>query len=193
MVLWLACAAPPIVLPTVPSAALALPDGRRDRWADVPPADGFDAPVYPPDGVGARVAQGFGTRGHLGLDVNAKGACDDDLGVPVSAAATGVVSVAEDVGGGWGNVVQIVHRTDEGLVQTLSAHLDRIDVVPWQLVRRGDVIGTIGNAHGVYCAHLHFEVRADPDAEIGGGYAAEPPEAARDPAAFLTAHASARP
>jgi murein DD-endopeptidase MepM/ murein hydrolase activator NlpD len=40
----------------------------------------------------------------------------------------------------------------------LYAHLDRILVREGQQVARGQQIGTIGNAHGLYAAHLHFEV-----------------------------------
>jgi len=38
-------------------------------------------------------------------------------------------------------------------------------------LRRGEVLGTVGNANGRYLAHLHFEIRSYPDLEIGGGYA----------------------
>jgi hypothetical protein len=37
-------------------------------------------------------------------------------------------------------------------------------------VRRGQFIGTIGDAHGQYRAHLHFELR-DRHLPLGEGYA----------------------
>lgn len=159
-----------------------------DPWADVPEADGFDFPVGPPDARDWRLGRGWQVKGHLGVDYNHGGPCDDDLGEPVYAAATGRVHFARDVEGGWGNVVQIAHRLPSGeLVQTQYGHLDRIDVTEGELVERGGAVGTVGNAHGIYCSHLHFEVRTDPAHEVGGGYG-KPREVFVDPIGFIRSH-----
>lgn len=144
---------------------------------------GFDFPVGPPDGDGYYDAQPFGENGHLGSDWNGVGGGDTDLGDLVHATADGVVVFAADVGGGWGNVVRIVH---DGDVESVYAHLDRIDVRPAEIVRRGARIGTIGTAHGRYLAHLHFEIRTDAHLPLGGGYGV--PVGQVDPTAFLEEH-----
>lgn len=164
--------------------------------ADPPPVtcpsdvatDGFDFPVGPPDARGYYDAQPFGTNTHLGADWNGVGGGNTDLDDPVFTAATGVVTFAEDVGGGWGNVVRVAHRVDEHTcAESLYAHLDRIDVTVGSPVRRGDRIGGIGDAHGRYIAHLHFEIRATAGADLGGGYGA-PDQSQLDPTAFIDAH-----
>jgi murein DD-endopeptidase MepM/ murein hydrolase activator NlpD len=92
----------------------------------------------------------------------------------VYASADGVVTVAEDFGGGWGLVVRVVHRFEEedgvDVVETVYAHLDEMYVEPGDYLLRGDLLGTIGDAHGVYVPHLHFELRTDPGMRLGGGY-----------------------
>ncbi|MBL4587365.1 MAG: M23 family peptidase, partial [Flavobacteriales bacterium] len=40
-------------------------------------------------------------------------------------------------------------------------------------IRRGQKIGTIGNADGTYWAHLHLELRTTIDMGLGGGYSDE--------------------
>ncbi|MGB1218099.1 MAG: peptidoglycan DD-metalloendopeptidase family protein, partial [Saprospiraceae bacterium] len=62
------------------------------------------------------------------------------------------------------------HKNGE-LVESLYTHCDELHVEQGDYVRRGQQIGTIGTAHGQYLAHLHFEIRTVPDAEIGRGYA----------------------
>ena len=149
-------------------------------------ADGFDFPVGPPDAAGYYDAQPFGTDTHLGSDWNGRGGGDTDKGDPVAAVADGRVSEASDIGGGWGPVVRIVHRTGDGCVESLYAHLDTIAVEAGAIVRRGDPIGTIGDAHGVYVAHLHLELRDAPGLPLGGGYGT--PDGHLDPTAFVNAH-----
>lgn len=149
---------------------------------------GFQSPVGPPDGAGYYDAQPFGENEHLGSDLNGRGGGNTDLGDPVFAAARGTVVFADDLQGGWGNVVRLVHALPDGAsVETVYAHLDRIDVAVGDDVPRGAEIGTIGTAHGRYKAHLHFEVRTTVGAAIGGGYGA-PEQGQVDPTAFVAAH-----
>ena len=81
---------------------------------------------------------------------------------PVFAIGNGVVTLARDFRRAWGNVVVVRHAfMEDGQVKyadSLYAHLDRILVREGQQVSRGQQIGTVGNAHGLYAAHLHFEV-----------------------------------
>lgn len=131
-----------------------------------PACDGFDFPVGAPDAAGYYDAQPFGQNEHLGADWNGNGGNDTDLGDPVYAASSGIVVEAIDHGGGWGNVVRIQHPCG---IESLYAHLDVIGVDVGTTVRRGQQIGTIGDAHGRYRAHLHFELRDRP-LPLGDGY-----------------------
>lgn len=139
-----------------------------------PLADGFDFPVGPPDAVGYYDAQPFGRNDHLGEDWNARTGGATDRGDPVHSIAHGVVTFAADVRGGWGNVVRVRHRYREESttrdVESLYAHLDRIDVAVGDVVSRGDPVGTIGDAHGIYVPHLHLELRDVVGLSIGPGY-----------------------
>ena len=92
----------------------------------------------------------FGSaRFHSGIDIGA------DYGVPIHAAASGVVIEAGWIGG-YGNTVMIEHGS--GIV-TLYGHNESLAVSVGQSVNQGDVIaycGSTGNSTGPHC---HFEVR----------------------------------
>lgn len=86
---------------------------------------------------------------HTGVDLSA------NVGTSVKAAADGVVSVAE-VYGGYGRLVVVDHGSG---LQSYYAHLSRINVVPGQEVRRGQIVGLSGASGRVTSPHLHYEVR----------------------------------
>lgn len=135
------------------------------QMVEAPIADRFDFPVGRPDAAGFYKARGFRSNGHLGEDWNGSGGGDSDLGAPVHAIGNGVVVLAVDYKLGWGNVVIVRHAYVEGgetrFIDSLYGHLDRFLVRQGELVARGQKIGTIGDAHGMYSAHLHFEIRKD--------------------------------
>jgi murein DD-endopeptidase MepM/ murein hydrolase activator NlpD len=87
---------------------------------------------------------------HTGVDISA------GMGTPVHAAADGIVYHAEYAGGGYGRLVIIDHGNG---MRTWYAHLSRINVVPGQEIRRGEVLGASGASGRTTAAHLHFEVR----------------------------------
>ena len=126
-------------------------------------ADGFDLPIGKPDGRGYYKARGMRAHGHLGEDWDGVGGGDTDLGDPVYCIGDGVVVFARDCHQGWGNVIIVRHAYRDGLgvrnVDSLYGHLQKILVHRGQPVRRGQQIAAIGNAHGLYDAHLHLEVR----------------------------------
>lgn len=153
----------------------------------LPPTDGFDQPVGAPNAEGYFDAQPFGENHHLGQDWNGVRGGDSDLGDPVHSVANGVVVLAEDLSGGWGNVVVVAHRVDRQVVTSLYGHLDRMTVEVGDEVDRGELVGTIGDAHGVYIPHLHFEMRSDATLGVGPGYASDP-TGYLDPAVFLAAN-----
>jgi murein DD-endopeptidase MepM/ murein hydrolase activator NlpD len=125
-------------------------------------ADGFDFPVGKPNADGYRISRGFTSHGHLGEDWVGQGGTSTDFRDPVYAIGNGVVTLARDFRRAWGNVIVLRHAfMEDGQVKyadSLYGHLDRILVREGQQVTRGQQIGTIGNAHGLYAPHLHFEV-----------------------------------
>jgi murein DD-endopeptidase MepM/ murein hydrolase activator NlpD len=156
----------------------------------LPVADEFDTPLRPPDGDGAVVSFPFGEAGHLGEDwTTAKG--DAALGEPVASVADGWVSVAQDFENAWGKTVFICYRLPEGrwppFVEVMVAQLNSIDVKPGQFVKRGQRIGTVGNANGTYQAHLHWEVRQTVGMGLGPGFQAGA-SGWLGPSEFISAH-----
>ena len=155
-------------------------------------ADGFDFPVGKPDAQGYYKARGFRSHGHLGEDWDGIRGGDTDLGDPIYSIGNGIVVFARDCHMGWGNVVIVRHAYREGgqvkNIDSLYGHLDRILVRRGERVSRGEKIGTMGTAHGLYDAHLHLEVRKN--LEIGMSRAAFARDYSNyyDPTQFITAH-----
>ncbi len=148
----------------------------------------FDFPMGKPNAKGYYNAQKFGANLHLGDDWNAVTGGNTDLGDPIYSIANGYVSVAEDMAGGWGNVIRIIHKLPDGtMVESLYAHCDSMLVKQGEWVKRGAQIGTIGNVDGLYYAHLHFEIRSKINMDLGGGYS-ENTEGYLDPTAFIKKH-----
>ncbi|HRU62816.1 MAG TPA: M23 family metallopeptidase [Paludibacteraceae bacterium] len=105
----------------------------------------------------ARMASGFGwridpiyhtQRFHEGMDFVAP------TGTEIFATGDGTISRA-----GWeqgyGNCVKISHGFG---YETLYAHMSKIKVRIGQRVKRGDVIGLVGNTGKSTAPHLHYEV-----------------------------------
>ncbi|OIQ27079.1 MAG: peptidase M23 [Bacteroidetes bacterium MedPE-SWsnd-G2] len=134
-------------------------------------SNSFDFPVGKPDANGYYNAQKFQENMHLGDDWNAVTGGNSDLGDPIYSVANGYVKYAQDYGSGWGNVIRVIHKMQNGkMIESLYAHCDTIIVKEKQWIKRGMKIGTIGNVDGQYLAHLHFELREDLDLPIGYGY-----------------------
>ena len=168
-------------IPLEPSdTILFIPDGFI--------ANIFNYPVGIPDGEGYYNAQGFGDNTHLGDDWNAVTGGNSDLGDPIYAVANGYIKFAEDNGPGWGNVIRMNHHlADSTIVESLYAHCDTIMVQSGVWITIGTQIGTIGNADGIYNAHLHFEMRNKINMPIGGGYSINT-EGYIDPTFFIDEH-----
>lgn len=78
-----------------------------------------------------------------------------DLGAPVVAAASGIVTAAQAMSkGGYGRWVVIDHGNGES---SLYAHLASVVVALGQRVDQGAMIGTLGDSGRVTGSHLHFE------------------------------------
>jgi len=92
------------------------------------------------------------TAYHSGVDI----AVSD--GTPILAAAGGTVIVANGLdtyGGGYGYYVKIRHA---GGYETLYAHCSAISVRSGESVKRGQIIGYVGNTGRSKGNHLHWEV-----------------------------------
>ncbi len=101
------------------------------------------------------------------------------IGLPVYAADSGYISRIKVSASGYGNALYITHPNG---LKTVYGHLDRfapeiqdyvtkkqyeiksfeiiLYPIPWELkVKRGQIIGYVGNSGRSYAPHLHFEVR----------------------------------
>lgn len=105
-----------------------------------------------------RIASGYGyridpiykdRRAHLGMDFTAP------HGTPIYATADGVVTDAGFNTGGFGNRVVINHGNS---YETLYGHMFRIKARVGQRVKRGEVIGYVGNTGKSSGPHCHYEV-----------------------------------
>ena len=102
-------------------------------------------------GYGYRIDPHYKTRAfHAGMDFTAP------RGTPIYATGDGVVTRADRKAKGYGNHVRIDHGY--GYV-TLYAHMYKIKVRPGQKVKRGDIIGLVGNTGKSVGPHCHYEVR----------------------------------
>ncbi len=88
-------------------------------------------------------------RFHQGLDFTAPS------GTPIYATADGVVQIAGFSTDGYGNKVVINHGFG---YQTLYGHMFRVKAKAGQTVKRGEVIGYIGNTGKSTGPHCHYEV-----------------------------------
>ena len=85
---------------------------------------------------------------HKGMDFSAP------RGTPIYASGNGRVVMAER-NSTYGNVVQIRHGYG---YETLYAHMDKITTSNGKYVKRGDLIGYVGNTGLSVSPHLHYEV-----------------------------------
>ena len=105
-----------------------------------------------------RMASGYGWRTdpftkarkrHYGMDFTAP------TGTPVYATGDGVVTRVDQGSAGYGKHIRIDHGY--GYV-SLYAHLSKYNVKRRQKVRRGDLIGFVGNTGRSQAPHLHYEI-----------------------------------
>jgi len=89
-------------------------------------------------------------KSHEGMDFSSH------IGTELLATGDGVIKEAEYSNGGYGRLIIINHGFG---YETRYAHCDKILVKPGQKVKRGEVIGTLGNTGRSTGPHLHYEVR----------------------------------
>ncbi len=102
--------------------------------------------------ITGKVISGFGTArrpGHTGTDIKL------NPGDTVRCAFDGKVRLAKRFSG-YGNLALVRHNNG---LETIYAHLSKLDIKEDQWVKVGDVIGLGGRTGRATTDHLHFEVR----------------------------------
>lgn len=108
-----------------------------------------------------RMASGYGYRKdpftkkrrfHWGMDFTAK------KGTPIYATGNGVIIRADNRSSGYGRHIRLDHGF--GYV-SLYAHLSKYNARRGQTVKRGDIIGYVGNTGRSVGPHLHYEIFKD--------------------------------
>jgi murein DD-endopeptidase MepM/ murein hydrolase activator NlpD len=111
-----------------------------------------------------RMASGYGMRTdpvykvrkfHAGMDFTSP------VGTEVYVTGDGVVDNVNFSYGGYGNEIIVNHGYG---YRTRYAHLSKFKVRPGQKVKRGDIIGLVGNTGKSTGPHLHYEVLKNGDA-----------------------------
>jgi murein DD-endopeptidase MepM/ murein hydrolase activator NlpD len=184
---------PPMKVALVKAQQLAQPSqslGLETAFTKL--ANGFDFPVGKPDAQGYYKARGFRAKGHLGEDWDGVRGGDTDLGDPIYSIGDGIVVFARDCHMGWGNVVILRHTYREGgeikNIDSLYGHLNSILVRRGQAVGRGQQVGTMGTAHGLYDAHLHLEIRKNLEIGMSRAKFARDFSNYYDPSQFIQSH-----
>ena len=104
------------------------------------------------------IASGFGFRVHpiykvkkmhTGIDFAAS------IGTPIYATADGKVLEVDIKFSGYGKMVEIDHGFG---YKTRYAHMHEFAVRPGQTIKRGDLVGYVGNTGLSTAPHLHYEV-----------------------------------
>lgn len=105
-----------------------------------------------------RLSSGFGRRTdpvlkvkkmHYGTDFSAP------RGTPIYATGDGVIKYTRTSFSGYGKHLMVDHGFG---YETLYGHMSQFNVKPGQNVKRGDLIGFVGNTGKSTAPHLHYEV-----------------------------------
>jgi murein DD-endopeptidase MepM/ murein hydrolase activator NlpD len=128
---------------------LSLAENKSDMLASIPAIRPIKNMYNVTSGFGNRIHPILKTwRKHEGVDITAP------RGTPVYATADGVVANKKSPSG-YGITVIIDHGYS---YETLYAHLSKSVVRPGQKVKRGQLIGHVGNTGFSLGPHLHYEV-----------------------------------
>lgn len=128
---------------------------REDMMAAVPAikpirSDNIEKNIGSLSGFGMRMHPVFKrSKMHTGIDFTCP------RGTPIHASGDGEIVDIEYMKSGYGTHVIIDHGFG---YQSLYAHMDEVDVVLGQKIKRGQVIGKVGNTGTSTAPHLHYEV-----------------------------------
>ena len=90
-------------------------------------------------------------KNHNGIDFAA------NVGTPVYAVKDGKVALCKKNDNIFGNYIILEH--DNGSMTSVYAHLSKMNVHQSKIVKKGEIIGFVGQSGMVTGAHLHFEIR----------------------------------
>lgn len=135
----------------------------------------YGSPVNFPITLAGNVAEVRSDHFHTGVDIKA----NEGIGSPVTATADGYVSRVSVSPTGFGKAIYVIHPNGETSVyghldrfnksidnwiysRQMAAKSFRVDLSPTPSqfpVKRGEVIGYLGNSGSSGGPHLHFEIR----------------------------------
>ena len=134
---------------------IRLANDKEKMWASIPAIQPISNQEL------NRMASGFGMRMHPIYKVRKMHTgCDFSAprGTPIYATGDGVVKTVRSDYGGYGKQIEIDHGY--GYV-TKYAHMDMFKVNKGQKVKRGEIIGYVGNTGSSTAPHLHYEIIKD--------------------------------
>lgn len=127
-------------------------EANREKLNHIPTIIPVDGSRYVSSGFGMRRDPFTGlARHHNGVDLSAA------RGTPFVSAADGKVVFAGR-NGGFGKTIKVDHGNG---YLTVYAHADKIFVKVGDEVRRGDLIGHVGDSGRSTGVHLHYEIHKD--------------------------------
>ncbi len=131
---------------------LKLANNKEKMWASLPAIQPVSNKEL------RRLASGFGMRihpiykvrtMHTGIDFSAP------QGTPIYSTGSGTVTMVKTSFAGYGKQIEIDHGYG---IKTKYAHMSEFNVKQGQRVKRGEVIGYVGNTGSSTGPHLHYEV-----------------------------------
>jgi murein DD-endopeptidase MepM/ murein hydrolase activator NlpD len=126
-----------------------LKEKQRVQFSSAQLEEGFIMPAR------GDLTSGYGPRWgrlHAGIDI-----ADESPDSAVVASASGTV-IRSYYSATYGNCVLITHKINGMTFTTLYAHLEKSTVTTGQSIKKGDMIGYMGNTGDSRGKHLHFEI-----------------------------------
>ncbi|MBT2679848.1 peptidoglycan DD-metalloendopeptidase family protein [Bacillus sp. ISL-35] len=126
-----------------------LKENQRVEFSSAQPEDGFVIPAR------GELTSGYGPRWgrlHAGIDI-----ADESPDSVVVAAASGTV-IRSYYSATYGNCVLVTHKIEGRTFTTLYAHLDKSTVTTGKSIKKGEMLGYMGNTGDSRGKHLHFEI-----------------------------------
>jgi murein DD-endopeptidase MepM/ murein hydrolase activator NlpD len=134
---------------------MKIANNKQEFWQSVPS-------IQPVNNIGLkRLVSGYGMRMHPIYKVKKLHAGVDfaaPIGTPIYATGDGEVTLVRNSLSGYGKQVEISHGFG---FKTKYAHMSKYIVKMGQKVKRGEIIGYIGNTGASTGPHLHYEIHKD--------------------------------
>ncbi len=129
------------------------PTDSHVKKVSIPPSDNREIEIIWP--VNGKVTSPYGSRNgkkHDGVDISVP------KGTPIKAVSGGIVTFSGRSFNDYGKMIVIKHNSD---FSTVYAHNSENIVEEGNDVKKGQVIGKVGNSGNASGYHLHFEVRRE--------------------------------